>query len=90
VSGIDVHLGSSVRVRDTCGDEEYTIVPRGEADILRGTISVASPVGRALLGRRQGEEVVVRTPGGIRRLTILGIDDPTLRGIEARGESHRS
>lgn len=90
MNSTEVRLGCRVRVRDAWGDEEYTIVPRGEADIKSGTISVASPVGRALVGRQQGEEVAVRTPGGIRTLTILGIDDPTLQDDEAPGEPHPS
>ena len=88
MNGTEVRLGCRVRVRDAWGDEEYTIVPRGEADIERGTISVASPVARTLLGRQQGEEVAVRTPGGIRTLTILRVDDPTLGCMETRGEPH--
>jgi Transcription elongation factor, GreA/GreB, C-term len=55
--------------------EEYTIVPRGEAEVERGLISPHSPVGSALLGHRAGEELVVRTPGGPRRLRILEVVD---------------
>lgn len=71
--GHRVHVGSQVRVRDADGEDEYTIVRRGAADATHGRISADSPVGRAVLGRLPGEEVEVRTPGGIRLLTIVAI-----------------
>jgi transcription elongation GreA/GreB family factor len=40
------------------------LVGPAEADLAAGRVSTASPVGRAVLGRRQGDDVVVRTPGG--------------------------
>jgi transcription elongation factor GreA len=70
-----VGLGDRVRVRDVDGDHEHTVVDRG-ADVARGLISADSPVGRALLGRRCGEEVTVQTPGGVRRLTIVHVAAP--------------
>jgi transcription elongation GreA/GreB family factor len=57
-----VHLSSTVRVRDADGEEEYTIVRSAEALVVRGRISMESPVGRALLGRRRGDRIEVRTP----------------------------
>lgn len=84
VNGTSVQLGSRVRVRDAWGDEEYTIVRPGQADVRCGTISVASPVGRALMGHREGEEVVVPTPGGTRRLIILGIDPLATQDVDGR------
>jgi transcription elongation GreA/GreB family factor len=68
-------LGSTVRCRDSDGEHHYTLVPPGDAAPLEGRISVASPVGRALLGRAGGEEVDVATPGGVRGLTILSVRD---------------
>ena len=47
----------------------------GDADACRGLVSLQSPVGRAMLGRRPGDELVVQTPGGVRRLTIMEIVD---------------
>ncbi|MEA2670898.1 MAG: transcription elongation factor GreA [Chloroflexota bacterium] len=75
--GAEVHAGSRVRVRDADGEEEeYTIVRKGEADPAQGRISTDSPVGRALLGRRGGDEVTVQTPGGVRALTIVEVAVP--------------
>jgi transcription elongation GreA/GreB family factor len=71
--GDDVQLYSTVRVRDADGEEEYTIVSAADAFVIQGRISMESPVGRALLGRRRGDRIEVRTPGGVRLLTIVGV-----------------
>jgi transcription elongation factor GreA len=70
-----VQVGSRVRVRDVGADEEDedVIVSRVGADISQGRISDQSPVGRKLLGRVEGEEVVVRTPGGVRHLVVVDV-----------------
>lgn len=68
-----VVLGCRVRVRDTEGEDEYTLVDPRSADPARGLISALCPVGRALLGRGRGEEVRVHTPGGVRLLTVVDI-----------------
>ncbi len=67
---------STVRVRGEEGEEEYTVVRSTEADAAQRRISVESPVGRALLGRRPGDEVEVRTPGGVRRFTVVEVAPP--------------
>jgi transcription elongation GreA/GreB family factor len=54
----------------------YTIVSSAEADPWHGRISSESPVGLALLQARHGEEVRVRTPGGMRVLTIIEVTTP--------------
>jgi transcription elongation GreA/GreB family factor len=78
-----VQPGSTVRVRDADGqEEEYTLVRRGEADPTQGRISTQSPVGRALLGGRRGDEVEVQTPGGIRALTIVELAAPRCCSLE--------
>jgi transcription elongation factor GreA len=69
-------------VRDAGGEEEYTLVRRGEADPAHGRISTESPVGRALLGGRPGDEVEVQTPGGIRVLTIVELAAPRCCSLE--------
>lgn len=69
-----VSLGARVVMRDSEGEEEeYVIVDHAEADPRRGRISQSSPVGRALMGHRPGDEVVVDTPAGPRRLTIVSV-----------------
>jgi transcription elongation factor GreA len=60
-----VRLGSHVTVVDSDDErEDYTIVGSAEADPKRGFVSNESPVGRALMGRRVGEEVTIVAPGG--------------------------
>ena len=60
-----VAFGANVRLLDLDTDEErvYTILGPEEADLKHGSISLASPVGRALIGKEVGDEVTVRAPG---------------------------
>jgi transcription elongation factor GreA len=69
-----IGLGSSVVVRDDFGDSRYTVVGPAEADIARGLISIASPMGTALMGRRAGDNIVFNTPGGQRGVTVIEVD----------------
>lgn len=70
-----VVVGVCVKVRDVnSGKEfEYRIVGSTEADPRNGKISDECPVGKALLGRRTGDEAVVEAPSGEIRLEILNI-----------------
>jgi transcription elongation factor GreA len=72
--GDSVAIGSIVLVRDEDGEEEsYTLVGPAEGDPRQGLISIASPVGRALLGARAGDRAVVATPAGERLLQVLKV-----------------
>jgi transcription elongation GreA/GreB family factor len=68
-----VVLGSRVRVRDEDGEHEYAMVARVTIDSPPGCVSIGSPVGRALLGSRRGEQVRVHTPGGVRLLRVVDV-----------------
>jgi transcription elongation factor GreA len=69
-----VRMGSHVKVVDGDGDEQtYYLVGSQEADPRRGLISNESPIGRALIGKRPGEEVTVVAPGGSFDLKVLEI-----------------
>jgi len=59
-----VQIGSTVTVDGEDGEETFTIVGSTEARPSNGRISNESPVGRALLGRKKGEKVVVHVPAG--------------------------
>ncbi|ATJ81161.1 MULTISPECIES: transcription elongation factor GreA [Halomonas] len=61
-----VIFGVTVELINLETDEEvtYRIVGEDEADIKAGQISVTSPIARALIGKEEGEVVLVRTPGG--------------------------
>lgn len=70
--------GSTLILFDAERDEEvtYRLVTPEESDPQKGLISTTSPVGRSLMGKTEGDEVVVRTPAGarnfeVRRMTTL-------------------
>src|ERR1039458_9138090 len=66
-------LGSTVVVLDVKRDAEitYSLVTTEEADAANGKVSTTSPIGRALLGKQEGDSVRVQSPGGIKELEIL-------------------
>jgi transcription elongation factor GreA len=70
-----ITFGSTVVMEDLETGEvtSYRLVGPYEADVRAGTISVTSPLGKALIGKEEGEEVRVQTPKGIRNLEILEI-----------------
>jgi transcription elongation factor GreA len=69
-----VRMGSHIKVVDSEGDKEtYYLVGSHEADPRRGLISNESPIGRALIGKREGDEVTVVAPAGAFNLRILEI-----------------
>jgi len=59
-----VQIGSTVEVESDDGAEKFMIVGSAEARPAEGRISNESPVGRALLGKKKGEKVLVRVPAG--------------------------
>lgn len=54
-------------------EEEYKIVGAAEADPFEGKISNDSPIAKALIGKSEGEEVVINTPGGEMKVEILKV-----------------
>ena len=68
-----VSIGSTVEVDSVDGVQTFTIVGSTEAKPADGRISNESPVGRALLGRKRGEVVVVKVPAGVYTYTIRSI-----------------
>ncbi len=75
LSGDKVVFAATVHLLDE-DDKKivYQIVGQTEADARRGRISYNSPLGRALIGRRVGEEVEVTTPSGDRYYTIESVE----------------
>jgi transcription elongation factor GreA len=65
--------GSRVWLRDLTRNNEieYKLVTSEEADAAQGLISTTSPIGRALLGRRGGDEVQVQTPAGTKEFEVI-------------------
>ncbi len=70
-----VGLGSTVKVFDSSKNEEieYKLVTSEESDVGAGKISTTSPIGRALLNKKVGDEATVITPNGKRELEILSL-----------------
>jgi transcription elongation factor GreA len=70
----EVRIGSTVVVEVEGEEERYTIVGAIEAKPAQGLISNESPVGRALLGLRPGEEAVATAPHGEMRVRVIRIE----------------
>ena len=68
-----VAIGSTVTVETDDGRQKFTIVGSAEADPRDGKISNESPVGRALLGRKKGDRIVVKVPAGDFAYKIVAI-----------------
>jgi transcription elongation factor GreA len=70
-----VVFGATVTVKDLQNDtpRSFTLVGQDEADLKDGKISVQSPVGRALIGKRVGETVTVQTPAKVVEYELLDI-----------------
>ena len=70
----EVGLGSTVLVQQTGFEQEsFTIVGPAETNPKENLISNESPLGQALIGRRPGEEVEVKTPRGCLKFSILQV-----------------
>ncbi len=72
VKGV-ARIGSTVVVRDEFGESTYQIVGPTEGNMARGLMSIASPLGSALVDRRAGDTVTFTTPGGERQATVVSV-----------------
>lgn len=79
ISKTKVSLGAVVKIRDeeTQEEMEYLLVGNKEQDIFSNKISSDSPVGAAIIGKKKGQLVDVRTPSGILRYRIVKISRPS-------------
>lgn len=68
-----IGIGSHVLVNDGIKDLELVIVDGHESDFMRGKISLYSPIGKALMGRKAGEEIEISTISGKVRYSIKKI-----------------
>ena len=68
-------FGSKVLLEniDTGGEVAYRLVGPDESDIDKGRISVSSPLGRAILGKKPGDELSIEVPGGKRTYELVEI-----------------
>jgi len=69
-----VYFGAKVTLEDESGAELcYWLVGPDESDVDSGAISVESPLGRVLMGKRKGDEVIVQRPAGRATYTVLAV-----------------
>lgn len=69
-----ISVGSTVTVKDEDDDEDtYKIVGSAEADSFSNKISNESPLGKALLGHKEGEKVMVEAPNGSYEIEIVSV-----------------
>jgi len=75
VSTDRVVFGTVVTLLDLETEEEitYQLLGPEESDVKNGIISVASPLGRSMLGKEVGDEVIAKTPGGVREFEVIDI-----------------
>jgi transcription elongation factor GreA len=71
--GAKVQLGSRVTLKGAKGDKQFQVVGTVEADPLNGKISDESPIGQALLGKKEGDSVEIKTPAETSSYTITTI-----------------
>ena len=65
-------LGSTVLLRAVDGATvTYEIVMPEDADPAKGWVSTASPIGRAIVGRKEGDEIHVKSPSGVREFELI-------------------
>ncbi len=70
-----VIFGAIVELLDMDTDEEitYQLLGPEEADVKNGSISVLSPLGKSMIGKEIGDEVLAKTPGGTREFEVIDI-----------------
>ena len=70
-----VMFGCTVVLENLSTEEEvrYQLVGPDESDVSQGRISVSSPLGKAMIGKEVGDEIVVKAPGGVRRYELVDI-----------------
>jgi transcription elongation factor GreA len=75
LSGTRVSFGARVKLSNLETEEEvtYRIIGADEAKLEDGTLSIASPLARSLLGKEVGDEVKMKMPGGDRTYEILDV-----------------
>ncbi|WP_320172047.1 transcription elongation factor GreA [Maridesulfovibrio sp.] len=80
LGGSKITFGATVELEDidTGEEKKYTIMGPDESDFKKGIISIESPVGKALLGKQEGDEVIVNAPRGKIEYGIVSV---TFNGI---------
>ncbi len=76
MSGDKITFGATVTLEnvDTSEVKTYTIVGPDEADIIKGKVSVLSPLARAIIGKKAGDDAIVQAPGGEIEYEIMKVE----------------
>ncbi len=74
-------FGTVVELLDMDTDEEvvYQLLGSEESDVKKGSISVFSPLGKSILGKEVGDDVLAKTPGGTREFELISISSSTFK-----------
>ena len=74
-AGGRVVFGATVELEEQDSGEQvtYQIVGEDEADLKKGLINVGSPIGRALIGKEEGDTAEVQAPGGVKHYEIIAV-----------------
>ncbi|MDX1535867.1 MAG: transcription elongation factor GreA [Candidatus Spechtbacterales bacterium] len=72
-NGNKVAIGSTIKVKGAKGEKTYKITGSGEANPTEGKISYDSPIGKAFVGHKKGEEVEAELPAGKKKFKILDV-----------------
>lgn len=75
LNGPKIKFGARLKLLDTDSDKKfnYQIVGEYEANLENGLISITSPIARGLIGKEEGDEVTITTPGGKKTYEILEV-----------------
>ncbi len=69
-------IGAKVTMKDLVSGEEvqYTLVAQDDADYTKNKVSDESPIGKAILGKRVNENILVKSPNGLKKYSIMKIE----------------
>jgi transcription elongation factor GreA len=73
ISGSEVVLGSFVRIKNKDTESQFHIVGKHEADPMNGKLSIESPIGKALMGKKIREEIEIEVPSGKVKYKIISV-----------------
>ncbi|MDP6686092.1 MAG: transcription elongation factor GreA, partial [Candidatus Omnitrophota bacterium] len=75
ISSDKVYIGAKVKLKDLDSKEDidYMLVTEDEADFAQGKISITSPVGKALLGKKKGDIAQIKVPAGMLKYKVIKI-----------------
>ncbi len=79
IPGDKIYIGAIVTLKDLDSDEklQYMMVSPEESDYEENKLSIFAPIGKALMGKAEGEELEIKVPAGVLKYKVLKIERPT-------------